>query len=106
MSGILERGLAVLEYLAARAEGAPITDVARALDLPHSATHRLLAALAERGYVRQLRTQGDYVLTIKLAGAMREASRATVIAASAMSAISAASRASPCGGRRRGSARA
>jgi DNA-binding IclR family transcriptional regulator len=67
MSGILERGLAILEYLATHAEGAPITDIARVLDMPHSAAHRMLAALTERGYVRQLRTQGDYALTIKLA---------------------------------------
>ena len=67
MNGLLERGLAVLEYLAGRAEGAPITDIAQALDIPHSAAHRVLASLTERGYVRQLRAQGDYVLTIKLA---------------------------------------
>lgn len=67
MNGILERGLAALEYLAARAEGAPMTDIAQALDIPHSAAHRVLASLAELGYVQQLRTQGDYVLTIKLA---------------------------------------
>lgn len=67
MSGILERGLAVLEYLASHAEGAPIMHVAHALDIPPSAAHRVLAALAQRGYVRQLRSQGDYILTIKLA---------------------------------------
>jgi DNA-binding IclR family transcriptional regulator len=67
VNGILERGLAALEYLAGRAEGAPITDIADALDIPASAAHRVLASLAERGYVRQLRSQGDYVLTIKLA---------------------------------------
>ena len=67
MNGILERGLAALEYLAARGEGAPMTDIAQALNIPHSAAHRVLTSLAERGYVRQLRSQGDYVLTIKLA---------------------------------------
>src|SRR5690349_12569862 len=67
MNGILERGLAALEYLAARAEGAPVSDIAAALDIPVSAAHRVLATLIERGYVRQLRAQGDYVLTIKLA---------------------------------------
>ena len=67
MNGLLERGLSVLEYLAVRAEGAPMTDIAAALDIPRSAAHRLLASLVARGYVRQLRAQGDYVLTIKLA---------------------------------------
>jgi IclR family transcriptional regulator, acetate operon repressor len=67
MSSLLERGIKVLELLAAHPEGLPLSAVAAAADLPLSATHRLLAELVRIGYVRQLREQGDYVLTIKLA---------------------------------------
>lgn len=66
MTTQIERGLAVLEHLAARPEGAPLSDIAAALELPLSAAHRLLTELVRSGYVRQLREQGDYGLTIKL----------------------------------------
>ncbi len=66
MTTQIERGLAVLEHLAGRPEGAPLSDVAATLGLPLSAAHRLLSELVRSGYVRQQRGQGDYVLTIKL----------------------------------------
>ena len=66
MSSLLERGIKVLELLAAHPEGLALSAVASAGDLPLSATHRLLTELVRVGYVRQLRGQGDYVLTIKL----------------------------------------
>lgn len=66
MTTQIERGLAVLEHLASHPEGAPLSDIAAALNLPLSAAHRLLAELVKSGYVRQPRGQGDYGLTIKL----------------------------------------
>ncbi len=66
MSGVLERTLAILERLAAEVNGVPLATLADELDIPRSATHRLLTDLAERGYVRQSRERGDYVLTTKL----------------------------------------
>lgn len=66
MSSLLERGIKVLELLAAHPEGVALSAVASATDMPLSATHRLLAELVRLGYVRQLREQGDYVLTIRL----------------------------------------
>lgn len=66
MSGPLERSLHILELLAAHPQGQSISSIASALQLPLSAAHRLLAELARCGYVRQLREQGEYVLTIKL----------------------------------------
>lgn len=66
MSTPLERSFNILELLAAHPEGQSISAIASALTLPLSAAHRLLAELARCGYVRQLREQGDYVLTIKL----------------------------------------
>ncbi len=66
MSSLLERGIKVLELLAGHPEGVALSAVASATDMPLSATHRLLAELVRLGYVRQLREQGDYVLTIRL----------------------------------------
>ncbi len=66
MSGKLERVFHVLEQLAARPEGCSLSTLSQHGDMPLSATHRLLAELCEAGYVRQLRDQGDYVLTVKL----------------------------------------
>ena len=66
MSSALERGLSVLEYLAAQPHGMPLALIADELGIPRSACHRLLADLQQRGYVRQQRAQGDYMLTTKL----------------------------------------
>jgi DNA-binding IclR family transcriptional regulator len=67
MSGALDRGLALLEHLSGQPEGLPLTALADEMDIPRSACHRLLADLQRLGYVRQVRAQGDYVLTTKLA---------------------------------------
>lgn len=66
MSGKLERVFAVLELLAAQPEGCSLSFLSQHGGMPLSATHRLLAELCDCGYVRQLRGQGDYVLTVKL----------------------------------------
>ena len=66
MTTQLERGLAVLEHLATRPDGDALSDIAAALSMPLSAAHRVLGELTRSGYVRQLRNQGDYGLTIKL----------------------------------------
>ena len=63
----LDRGLALLERLCGQPEGMRLTALADELDIPRSACHRLLVELQRRGYVRQVREQGDYVLTAKLA---------------------------------------
>jgi IclR family acetate operon transcriptional repressor len=66
MSSLLERSFKVLEQLAASPQGQTVSHIASTLDMPLSATHRLLAELCRCGYVRQVREQGEYVLTIKL----------------------------------------
>ena len=66
MSTALERGLSILEHLAAHPAGLPLALLATELDLPLSGCHRLLGELLRRGYVRQLRPQGDYLLTTKI----------------------------------------
>ena len=67
MTLALDRGLALLERLCGEPEGMPLTALADELDIPRSACDRLLAERQRRGYVRQSRSQGDYVLTAKLA---------------------------------------
>lgn len=67
MSGVMERTLAILELLAGNPDGLPVSTIAEGLDIPASAAHRLLKELSKFGYVRQIRSQGDYALTIRLA---------------------------------------
>nr|WP_315495413.1 IclR family transcriptional regulator [uncultured Rhodoferax sp.] len=67
MSTALVRGLQILEHMAAHPDGYPLAQLAGELDIPLSACHRLLADLQQRGYVRQARAHGDYLLTTKLA---------------------------------------
>jgi len=57
----------VLEHLALHPEGVPLSVIASSVDVPISACHRLLDELDRRGYVRQVRARGDYVMTTKVA---------------------------------------
>jgi DNA-binding IclR family transcriptional regulator len=63
----IDRCLGAIEALANASTGLSLTALARELDLPKSAVHRLLQALAKRGYVRQDATSQDYELSLKLA---------------------------------------
>ena len=65
-SGTVERVVAILELLSHQPEGIALGEMADELGLPRSACHRLLGELGRCGYVRQLREQGDYVLTTKM----------------------------------------
>jgi len=67
MSTALERGLDILEHLAASPGGLSLANIADSLEIPKSACHRLLVELKARGYVRQLQLQGDYVMTTRVA---------------------------------------
>lgn len=66
MNIALDRGLSLLEHLAAHPDGLPLSLMASELDMPLSACHRLLSDLQQRGYVRQISKQGDYKLTTKV----------------------------------------
>ncbi|MBO9512600.1 MAG: IclR family transcriptional regulator [Variovorax sp.] len=66
MSSILERSFKVLEQLAAHPDGRALSALAADLQMPLSATHRLLNELARCGYVRQDQRHGDYMLTMRL----------------------------------------
>lgn len=66
MSGVLERSFRVLEYLGDHPKGCALSTLSGELQIPLSATHRLLAELVRCGYVRQEARDGHYVLTTKL----------------------------------------
>jgi IclR family transcriptional regulator, KDG regulon repressor len=62
----LDKALEVCETLATAPRGMPLSDLAKALGLPASTAHRLLAVLKRRGYVRQDEETGRYGLTMKM----------------------------------------
>lgn len=65
MSGAIDKTLGILEYLAARPQGAQLVEIATDLNQSRSGCHRTLIELAGYGYVRQGQ-KGDYRLTTKL----------------------------------------
>lgn len=63
----VERALKLIEALAGEPDGLDLSLLSERLALPLSATHRLLATLSERGFVRQSPQSNSYGLTLKLA---------------------------------------
>lgn len=62
-----ERTLAILEVLSRSADaGMTISEIARALDLPHNSTCRIVDTLQDRGYVRRREEDRRFILTRKL----------------------------------------
>ncbi len=62
----LARGLGILEFLAAKPEGGTVTDIVGALKLPKPSVFRMLATLAELGYVQKTGGEANYRLSRKL----------------------------------------
>lgn len=60
------RSLDILELLADSPEGLALGEIGTRLAMPKSVAHRLLALLAEYGFVRQEAGSGRYGLTLKL----------------------------------------
>ena len=58
--------LDILDLLGRSPEGLRLTDIALELGLPESTTHRLLASMAEKGYVQQPESSGRYALGWKV----------------------------------------
>ena len=67
MSGSLGKSLAILEYLAARPDGASLATIATDLEQLRSSCHWNLQELVKQGYVRPGSSHGVYALTTKLA---------------------------------------
>ena len=64
----IERVFSVLESLTSDPRGLPMQTLAEQLDIPKSATHRMLAELMRLGYVRQNPENSRYLLSTKLVG--------------------------------------
>lgn len=65
-AGLIGRALDVLEMLTETPGGMGVQAISDARKMPVASTHRLLAELADFGYVRQLAQSQKYVLTTKL----------------------------------------
>jgi DNA-binding IclR family transcriptional regulator len=63
----VDRSLQILETLAGAPDGLSLGALAQQLELPKSAAHRLLQALAGRGYVHQDPVSQSYAMSLKLA---------------------------------------
>jgi IclR family transcriptional regulator, acetate operon repressor len=66
MTAVAPRILRILEALSGAPDGLTLSELAEGLDLPVSATHRLLAELVDLGYLRKDERRGDYSLTMRL----------------------------------------
>ncbi|CEP67980.1 Transcription regulator IclR, C-terminal [Moorella glycerini] len=62
----LEKGLKILEALAAAAEGVGLSDLSRRLGLNKSTVYRMLTTLKAYGYVDQEPVTGKYILGLKI----------------------------------------
>lgn len=66
MLTVRDRAISIVELLAREKDGLGMADIADQLNIPRSATHRLLTDLKEMGYVKQDWDGGRYMLTVKL----------------------------------------
>ncbi|QBF25067.1 IclR family transcriptional regulator [Pseudomonas tructae] len=62
----IERALSLLERLTSEPRGLPLQSLAEELEIPKSATHRMLAELMRLGYVRQNAESSRYLLSTRL----------------------------------------
>ena len=62
----IERALSLIESLTSEPRGLPMQTLAEQLDIPKSATHRMLAELMRLGYVRQNPENSRYLLSTRL----------------------------------------
>jgi DNA-binding IclR family transcriptional regulator len=67
LGDFVDRLMDILELLADEPNGLPLSDVARRLEMPKSAAHRLLSSLVNRGFAIQDDASQRYRLTVKLA---------------------------------------
>ena len=67
MSSQLNRAIDILELVQGSAQPLPLAEIARKLDLPKAAAHRLLQAWVARGYIEQEPIAQRYAATLKLA---------------------------------------
>jgi IclR family KDG regulon transcriptional repressor len=61
----IDRAIDIIELLSTEKEGMGVTDIGKRLDLHKSTVHRLLNALAERGYIEKEPKHGYYKIGLK-----------------------------------------
>jgi len=66
MSTIIERSFKILEELSSHPKGRTLSELATKMDIPLSATHRLLNDLIECGYVRKDERHGEFTMTMQV----------------------------------------
>lgn len=66
MSSALEKSFDLIELLANKPAGLSIVEMARQTNQPQSGVHRTLQELSRLGYIRQLQSHGNYILSMKL----------------------------------------
>lgn len=66
MSNIIDRSFAILQELSCHRDGRTLSELAEKLDIPLSATHRLLNDLIAIGYVRKDERHGEFTLTMQI----------------------------------------
>jgi DNA-binding IclR family transcriptional regulator len=62
----LERGLAVLELVAASRSGLTFSQIAQAVPFPNSSVHCLLLTLVRLGYLQRIQASGRYLCTTRV----------------------------------------
>ncbi|HEY0419723.1 MAG TPA: IclR family transcriptional regulator [Acetobacteraceae bacterium] len=67
VKGLLQRCAEVVEFMATAAEPCRLSAIAQALDLPKSATHRLLREMLALGWMEQDGADGPYRLSLRFA---------------------------------------
>ena len=67
VKGLLQRCADVVEFMATAAEPCRLSAIAAALDLPKSATHRLLREMLALGWMEQDGADGPYRLSLRFA---------------------------------------
>ncbi len=67
LGDFVDRVMDIIELLAEEPNGLPLSDIARRLDMPKSAAHRLLSSLINRRFAVQDDTSQRYRLSVKLA---------------------------------------
>ena len=61
----IDRAIDIIELLSTEKDGMGVTDIGKRLDLHKSTVHRLLNALAERGYIEKEPKHGYYKIGLK-----------------------------------------
>ena len=67
LGDFVDRVIDIIELLADEPNGLALSDIARRLEMPKSAAHRLLSSLVNRGFASQDNASQRYRLTVKLA---------------------------------------